>query len=131
VDATRAFDFVIGSSETGGHHEGHGDGEIETDDHGGRGDFSMDVDSEGHGKIAYADRATGLRFASALVSSVTVVGTQATIVGTGFVNGAFTTFVAVVQDLGTPGVGLDTFSIALATGYMHYGVLLVGDISVR
>jgi hypothetical protein len=64
------------------------------------------------------------------VSSLTVVGTQATIVGTGFVNGAFTTFVAVVQDFRTPGVGSDTFSISLATGYVRYGVLLVGDIRV-
>jgi hypothetical protein len=131
VDATRAFDFTIGSAGGGGDHEGRGHGEMETDDHGGRGDFDVEDDSGGHGKVSFVDRSAGVRFASAFLSPIVVEGTTATITGTGFVNGAFTTFVVVVQDLAGPGTGRDTFSISLGTGYARAGVLLQGDIRIR
>ena len=62
---------------------------------------------------------------------MTVEGTKATIRGTGFSNGAFTTFVVVVQDLAEPGTGSDTFSISLGSGYARSGVLLEGNIQVH
>jgi hypothetical protein len=131
VDATRAFDFTITSATPSGDHEGDGHGDIDTDHQGGRGDFDFRSDSEGHGKVAFVDHATGLRFASAQISSVTFEGSKVTIVGTGLANGVFTTCVVVAQDLANPGAGADTFSIALGTGYARAGVLLSGDVRVR
>jgi len=131
VDATRAFDFAIASGTTPAKHKVTGAGTIATDASGNTGGFDLVADTGNGGKVAYADHGSGLTFASAFISSVTVEGTKATIRGTGFSNGAFTTFVVVVQDLAEPGTGSDTFSISLGSGYARSGVLLEGNIQVH
>jgi hypothetical protein len=131
VDATRAFDFVIGGDGAPTPRKVTGGGAIATDSSGGEGRFNLNVHTDNRGKVAYVDDASGLAFHSAFISSVNVEGTKATIKGTGFVDGTFTNFVVVVEDLGEPGVGSDTFSISLGTGYARSGVLIRGNIQIH
>jgi len=130
VDATRAFDFVVGGATAPVPRKVTGSGAIPTDQTGGEGHFNLVAHTDLKGKVDYIDDASGLRFASAFISSVSVEGTKATIKGTGFANGAFTNFVVVVQDLSESGAGSDTFSISLE-GYARSGVLLRGNIQIH
>jgi pre-peptidase len=131
VDATRAFDFVIGGATAPVPRKVTGAGAISTDSSGGEGHFNLVAHTNNKGKVDYFDDASGLTFASAFISSVSVEGTKATIKGTGFVDGTFTDFVVVVEDLGEPGAGSDTFSITLGTGYSRSGVLLRGNLQIH
>ena len=65
------------------------------------------------------------------VTSLVVVGTHATIMGTALHNGVETTYTIEVDDLGEPGVGHDTFSITTGTGFSRSGVLTAGNIQVH
>jgi hypothetical protein len=131
VDATRAFDFVVGGATAPVPRKVTGSGAISTDTTGGEGHFNLNVHTNLRGKVDYVDQGSGLVFASAFISSVSVEGTKATIKGTGFVDGTFTNFVVVVEDLGEPGTGSDTFSITLGTGYARSGVLLRGNVQIH
>ena len=130
VDATRAFDFVVGGATAPVPRKVTGGGAIPTDQTGGEGHFNLVAHTDLKGKVDYIDDASGLTFASAFISSVSVEGTKATIKGTGFANGAFTNFVVVVEDLSESGAGSDTFSISLE-GYARSGVLLRGNIQIH
>src|SRR5881397_1109698 len=131
VDATRAFDFVVGGGTAPVPRKVTGSGAIPTDQTGGEGRFNLNVHTDLKGKIDYIDTGSGLTFASAFISSVSVEGTKARIKGTGFVDGTFTNFVVVVEDLSESGAGSDTFSISLDTGYARSGVLLRGNIQIH
>jgi len=131
VDATRAFDFVVGGATAPVPRKITGGGSIRTDSSGGEGRFNLNVHTDLTGKVDYVDRPSGPAFASAQISSVSVEGTKATIKGTGFADGTFTNFVVVVEDLAEPGAGSDTFSISLGTGYTRSGVLLRGNIQIH
>jgi len=131
VDATRAFDFVVGGGTAPVPRKVTGGGAIATDSSGGEGRFNLNVHTDLKGKIDYIDTGSGLTFASAFISSVSVEGTKARIKGTGFVDGTFTNFVVVVEDLSESGAGSDTFSISLDTGYARSGVLLRGNIQIH
>ena len=130
VDATRAFDFVVGGATAPVPRKVTGGGAIPTDQTGGEGHFNLVAHTDLKGKVDYIDDASELTFASAFISSVSVEGTKATIKGTGFANGAFTNFVVVVEDLSESGAGSDTFSISLE-GYARSGVLLRGNIQIH
>src|SRR5438093_91380 len=130
VDATRAFDFVVGGGTAPVPRKVTGGGAIPTDQTGGEGHFNIVAHTDLKGKVDYIDDASELTFASAFISSVSVEGTKATIKGTGFANGAFTNFVVVVEDLSESGAGSDTFSISLE-GYARSGVLLRGNIQIH
>ena len=131
IDATPAFDFVLTKGGAGVGKRVTGGGSIATDS-GGEGRFTVLADSRLHGKIAYVDKSSPAVFRSAHLSSVVFDGTKVTIMGTGFVNGMFTQFRVVVEDLSEPGVGGDTFSIELmATGYHQSGKLIRGNIQVH
>ncbi|TLZ61722.1 MAG: hypothetical protein E6K13_06610 [Methanobacteriota archaeon] len=131
VDATRAFDFVVGGGTAPVPRKVTGGGAIATDSSGGEGRFNLNVHTDLKGKIDYIDTGSGLTFASAFISSVSLEGTKARIKGTGFVDGTFTNFVVVVEDLSESGAGSDTFSISLDTGYARSGVLLRGNIQIH
>lgn len=129
VDATRAFSFVVGGATAPVPRKVTGGGSIATT--GGEGHFSLVAHTDNRGKVDYVDTASGLTFASAFIASVAAEGTKATIKGTGFVDGTFTTFVVVVQDISESGAGSDTFSISLGTGYARSGLLLRGNIQIH
>ena len=131
VDATRAFDFIVGGGTAPVPRKVTGGGAIRTDSSGGEGRFNLNVHTDLKGKVAYVDDPSGPTFASAFISSVTVEGTKATIKGTGFADGTFTTFVVVVEDLSESGAGSDTFSISLGADYARSGVLLRGNIQIH
>ena len=141
ADATRSFDYILGQTTTptncpkGQTCNVTGGGYIFTDAQQDRGSFSIEVtvDSSGRikGKAGYQDHGTGLDFRTALITSAFFNGNTVTIQGTGTANGATTSFQITVQDNGEPGVGRDTFSIQLGTGYSRSGVLQGGNIVVH
>jgi len=100
-----------------------------------RGSFNIEltVDSSGRtrGKISYRDPAAALAFRTLRITSVRLDGNTATIKGTGSANGMETGFVVKVEDKAEPGVGQDTFSIQLETGYSKSGVLQGGNIQIH
>ncbi len=141
ADASRAFDYIVGKTITptncplGTSCKVTGGGYIFVDPQQDHGSFSIEVtvDSSGRirGKAAYQDHAIGLDFRTTLITSATFNGNTVTITGTGTANGAATTFSITVQDNAEPGVGQDTFSIQLGTGYSNSGVLQGGNIQIH
>jgi hypothetical protein len=81
-------------------------------------------------KVAYDDRAIGLRFASTSVTSYIQVGHRAIIRGRGRANGVLVTFRAEVVDNGEPGRA-DRFTIQLSNGYTASGTLVRGNFQVH
>src|SRR2546428_118561 len=112
-----------------------GGGYIYVDPQQDRGSFNIEltVDSSGriHGKISFRDPAAALAFRTLRITSVRLDGNAATIKGTGTANGMETGFVVKVEDKAEPGVGQDTFSIQLETGYSKSGVLQGGNIQIH
>ena len=141
ADATRAFDYVLGATTlptncpAGTTCKVTGGGYIYVDPQQDRGSFNIEltVDSSGRtrGKISYRDPAAALAFRTLRITSVRLDGNTATIKGTGSANGMETGFVVKVEDKAEPGVGQDTFSIQLETGYSKSGVLQGGNIQIH
>ncbi len=141
ADATRSFDYVLGKTITpsncplGTTCKVTGGGYIFTDAQQDHGSFTIQVtvDPSGRigGKAAYTDPAAGLTFATNLVTTANFNGNTATITGTGTASGVATSFSITVQDNGEPGVGQDTYSIQLSTGYSRSGVLQGGNIQIH
>jgi hypothetical protein len=80
------------------------------------------------GEVVYAARATGVAFRSSTITSVIVSGTNATVRGTGTVNGTTVEFQIDVDDRGEPGVN-DEFRISWP-GYAAGGTLNGGNIQI-
>lgn len=131
VDATRAFDYTITQGKPITERSVIGGGYIRTDMSGNRGNFGLNAHTDNRGKVTYIHHATGLRFRSALITSVSIEGTRATIKGSGFADGTLTNFEIVVEDKAEPGTGVDTFSIQLGTEYSRMGVLQGGNIQIQ
>jgi hypothetical protein len=112
-----------------------GGGYIIVDPQQDHGSFSIEVtaDPSGRisGKVAYQDHSTGLDFRTALITSAMFSSTSVSIKGTGFANGATTSFQINVQDNGDPSSGPDNFSITLGTGYSNSGVVQGGTIEIH
>lgn len=131
VDATRALDFTITKGKPVTERKVTGGGYIHVDSFGGRGSFGLVAHTDNRGKITYIDHATGPKFHSAFINSVTIEGNRATIKGMGFADNIVTNFVVTVEDKAEPGAGVDTFSIQLGTGYSRSGVLQGGNIQLH
>ncbi len=141
ADATRAFDYILGKTVTptncplGTTCKVTGGGYIFVDPQQDHGSFSIEVtvDPSGriHGKAAYIDHAASLDFRTSLITSANFNGNSATISGIGTANGSETSFTITVKDVAEPGVGQDTFSIQLGTGYSRSGTLQGGNIQVH
>src|SRR2546429_2337885 len=141
ADATRAFDYLLGATTlptncpAGTTCKVTGGGYIYVDPQQDRGSFNIEltVDSSGRtrGKISYRDPAAALAFRTLRITSVRLDGNTATIKGTGSANGMDTGFVVKVEDKAEPGVGQDTFSIQLETGYSKSGGLQGGNIQIH
>jgi hypothetical protein len=141
ADATRAFDYILAQTVApsncplGTTCKVTGGGYIFVDVQQDHGSFSIEVtvDPTGHirGKAAYIDQATGLDFRTSLITSVNFSGNSVTISGIGTANGSETSFAITVKDIADPGVGKDTFSIQLGTGYSKSGVLQGGNIQIH
>lgn len=103
---------------------------------GGLAQFGMDVSyvlgaPTPVGEVSFRDRDTGLRVTSSAIDTLTIEGSRATITGRATVDGvAGVFFVLEVEDLGKPNVAADTFRIVTATGYMAFGVVDRGNITV-
>jgi hypothetical protein len=132
VDATRAFDYVLGSAVEPPSGEGgcaiSGGGSIA----GTSGDarFTLSVTAAPRGKVSYRDGSVAFR--STRITKVdcdTAAGT-ASIQGTGVRGDAQVTFSLNVADKGDPGTA-DTFGIVLSDGYAASGVLASGNLQVR
>jgi hypothetical protein len=131
VDATRAFDYTLGSvvnppTRCGDDHDVHGSGQIENDDR-----FSLNGCDEVNGKVEHQDDRAGVRFRSTTIESVRLdlaTGT-AMLTGTGVNRDHLVHYTVIVVD---PGPGLaKTYAIALSDGYAKSGVLRSGELLVR
>jgi len=141
ADATRAYDYILGKTITpsncplGKTCKATGSGYIFVDLNGDKGSFSLEVrvDPDGRirGKAAYQDSAGGVDFRTSLITSATFNSKTATFSGTGTNGNVGTSFSIMVQDKAEPGVGKDTFSITLGTGYSKAGKLQAGNIQVH
>ncbi|MBV9868845.1 MAG: right-handed parallel beta-helix repeat-containing protein [Abitibacteriaceae bacterium] len=88
--------------------------------------------SQPQGNLTFQDRATGLTVNSTTIKRVIVNGTRAVISGQASINGGATcTFQATVEDKREPGVGADSFSLQLSTGYSASNVLKSGNIQIH
>jgi hypothetical protein len=82
------------------------------------------------GGLSYSDSALGIFLASTRVTTLTINGNSAHIVGTGKNNRKNVNFTVDVTDNGYPGNN-DFFSIQLSNGYSASGNLTTGDLSVH
>ncbi len=130
VDATRAFDFPL-QRQPVAVRKVSGGGYIHTDQLENRGSFGLVAHTDLRGKITYIDHLTGMKFRSAMITSVTIEGNKVTIEGTGFADAVLTNFIVTVEDKAEPGTGIDTFSIQLGTGYSKSGELQGGNIQIH
>jgi hypothetical protein len=130
VDATRAFDFRLGSVEppvVDSPCKINGGGQI-TGASGGDATFSISLQPKETGKVDYRD-GSAAKFHSTRITGVTCdpsAGT-ATIEGTGVDKKAQVTFTVRLTD----GGATDEFAIELSSGYSASGQVSGGDIKVR
>lgn len=89
--------------------------------------------SEGgfNGNCNVVDRTASVHIKCIDVLSLVRSGNSATIFGNATFNGADTTYRIDVQDIGEPGIGVDSFTIVTASGYSAGGVLTAGNVQVR
>jgi hypothetical protein len=131
VDATRAFDYVLGSAvepPASGGCQVSGSGAMP----GTSGDARLTVQLHGlTGKLSVRD-GSAASFRSTRITAVSCdTGTAtATIKGTGVNGDAQVSFTAKVVDKGEPGTA-DTLSIELSDGYAASGTLTSGNLQVR
>jgi len=83
------------------------------------------------GNCNVIDHEKGIQIKCADVLSLVVVGQHATFFGTADQNGISTDFRIDVDDLATPGNGLDTFKIQTGAGYVAAGPLTAGNIQIH
>lgn len=81
------------------------------------------------GEVNYQDKNAKLNFKSDAITSLVISDTNATLRGTGKVNGTSVTFRIDVDDLGEPG-RTDTFNISW-DGYSNGGVISGGNIQIH
>ena len=102
---------------------------------GGRGTFGLTAKASGtpSGNLTYQDHGILARTVkSTAVTSVTVTGNCAQILGTATVNGAGTfNFDVDVCDINEPGKDTDTFSISMSDGYTAAGTLSGGNVQIH
>ncbi|HEY8655356.1 MAG TPA: hypothetical protein VIN34_01300 [Candidatus Limnocylindria bacterium] len=131
VDATRAFDYVLGSAITpprrcDGDHDVKGSGEMEDGER-----FSLNGCDEDHGKVEHRDDGADVRFHSTSIDSVSfdpAAGT-ATLTGAGVNRDHAVRYTVVVVD-GGAALG-KTYAIALSDGYAKRGPVRAGTLLVR
>lgn len=103
---------------------------------GGKGTFGLTAkasETTPSGNLTYQDHGLLSRTVkSTAVTSVTVTGNCAQILGTATVNGAGTfNFDVDVCDINEPGKGVDTFSISMSDGYNAFGTLGGGNVQIH
>lgn len=132
VDATRSFDYTLGSAITppsGGDEGAHvvANGEI-----GDGTKLGVNVFGTPAGKVSYKDAAAGVDFRSTRITSVQVdsAGHTAKISGTGVNAGQQVEFTATAADSSKDG-STDTFSISLDSGYSRSGTLTKGNVNIK
>ena len=79
--------------------------------------------------MSYFDEEIDLKFSSEDITCVMIVGSHATILGTGEAGGALVAFQVDLNDNSKNGK-TDTFSITLSNGYSRSGVLQDGNIKI-
>lgn len=129
VDATRAFDYVLGSALTpprtcDGDHEVKGSGSTDDDDR-----FSLNGCDRAEGKIEHQDDRAGVRFRSTTIESVRfdlATGT-ATLIGSGVNGDHLVRYTVTVVEFGLT----KTYAIALSDGYVKSGTVRAGSLLVR
>jgi hypothetical protein len=134
VDATRSFDYVLGTitpppPACGGEREVNGNGEIQGDKN--NDDFAVQCDQMG-AKGDFRDAGSGVDFHTTRIDSATYNDTahSVTLVGTGVNRTHLVKFTMVLVDSllsGTKG----SFSISLSDGYAKAGTLLSGKVAIR
>lgn len=132
VDATAAFDYILGSKVTPpsrcgddqGDHQVSGSGQTDNDDR-----FSLNGCDEEHGKVEHQDDRAGVRFRSTTIDSVRVdpaTGT-ATLVGSGVNGDHLVRYTVTLVKFGLT----KTYAIVLSDGYAKRGTVRSGDLVVR
>ena len=93
------------------------------------GEAIFQIDSN-NGLLKFADRSSN-KIIGGEITSVTVdSSTKVSFSGSFKVNGVSHTFNAVAEDLGTPGAGVDKFSITDSFGYSKSGTISSGEIEI-
>lgn len=96
--------------------------------------FGFNAQSDGTtttGNCNVIDHEKGIHIKCTDVTNVVVVGQHATFFGTAEQNGTSTDFRIDVDDLATPGNGLDTFKVQTGAGYVAGGTLTSGNIVIH
>ena len=106
----------------------NGSGTISTHNHQASFSFNIsDASATPSGTLTYTDTKGGIKLTSTSISSVSLVGTQATFSGKGTLPGSKPTkpipvsFTVVAVDNGTPGTPNDTFQIQISSPYSASG----------
>jgi hypothetical protein len=102
--------------------------------------FSFNISNTGgtpSGTLTYTETKGTVKLTSTAITSISLVGTQATFSGKGTLPGKKpnkpiqVSFTVIAVDNGTPGAGKDTFQIQISSPYSANGTLTSGNIVVN